>query len=568
MAQVSVHTAQPVLACLGQPICRLEPQAPGGRKRFFALGSGPGAQPRRARRRSSPSSAIATRDEDACWCSRSTVRRPSALLRRIAEDCGVAPERLTFIMTPTQSLAGTVQIAARSLEVALHKAHTLNSRCRTSSTAAARRRCRRRAPDFIAAMGRTNDAILYGGHGAALRRRPPRPRPKRWPTQLPSGASRDYGRPFAETFAAYKGDFYQIDPLLFSPGLVAGDRARERPLLPPRPPRSRAPRPLLRRDAARRMNRVALFVDQPDWHARRLGAAIAARGGEAVLCSLRDCAFRLGEGGAGIDDPRLRRRAAGCGARAQHRRRQLRAGDVASRAAARAARASGVAVINDARAIERCVDKSMTSFLLHRAGIPRRRRWSARATAAAQRWRAARPRGAGGKAALRLAGTGPRAPRARGSAAGARELWRRALPPALRRPRQRLARLPRHGDRRRARRRHDPPRALLDHQRRGAAGAASRSQLSERLGALSVAAVSAVGADYAGVDLIEDEDGALMILEVNSHAGLEGPAERCRRRHRRPACRPCPRARRLTPTRAARRCAKPISRPATASSRR
>jgi len=29
-----------------------------------------------------------------------------------------------------------------------------------------------------------------------------------------------YGRPFAETFAAYKGDFYQIDPMLFSPGVV------------------------------------------------------------------------------------------------------------------------------------------------------------------------------------------------------------------------------------------------------------------------------------------------------------------------------------------------------------
>ena len=37
---------------------------------------------------------------------------------------------------------------------------------------------------------------------------------------LPSGASRDYGKPFAETFAAYKGDFYQIDPMLFSPGVV------------------------------------------------------------------------------------------------------------------------------------------------------------------------------------------------------------------------------------------------------------------------------------------------------------------------------------------------------------
>jgi len=38
---------------------------------------------------------------------------------------------------------------------------------------------------------------------------------------LPSSASRDYGRPFAETFKSYKGDFYAMDRLLFSPAQVA-----------------------------------------------------------------------------------------------------------------------------------------------------------------------------------------------------------------------------------------------------------------------------------------------------------------------------------------------------------
>ena len=37
---------------------------------------------------------------------------------------------------------------------------------------------------------------------------------------MPSGGSRDYGRPFAEIFKAYKGDFYDMDPLLFSPAQV------------------------------------------------------------------------------------------------------------------------------------------------------------------------------------------------------------------------------------------------------------------------------------------------------------------------------------------------------------
>jgi methenyltetrahydromethanopterin cyclohydrolase len=37
---------------------------------------------------------------------------------------------------------------------------------------------------------------------------------------MPSGGSRDHGRPFAEIFKAYKGNFYDIDPLLFSPAQV------------------------------------------------------------------------------------------------------------------------------------------------------------------------------------------------------------------------------------------------------------------------------------------------------------------------------------------------------------
>ena len=37
---------------------------------------------------------------------------------------------------------------------------------------------------------------------------------------LPSGRSRDHGRPFADVFKAAKGDFYAIDPMLFSPARV------------------------------------------------------------------------------------------------------------------------------------------------------------------------------------------------------------------------------------------------------------------------------------------------------------------------------------------------------------
>ncbi len=73
--------------------------------------------------------------------------------------------------------------------------------------------------DELQAIGLTNDAILYGGgvvlevtgDDASLEQIGPR---------VPSSASPDYGRPFAEIFARYEHDFYRIDPMLFSPATV------------------------------------------------------------------------------------------------------------------------------------------------------------------------------------------------------------------------------------------------------------------------------------------------------------------------------------------------------------
>ena len=69
-------------------------------------------------------------------------------------------------------------------------------------------------------MGRTNDAILYGGrvHIAVLGAEADA---VKLANALPSQSSRDYGKPFVETFKSYGGDFYAIDPLLFSPARIA-----------------------------------------------------------------------------------------------------------------------------------------------------------------------------------------------------------------------------------------------------------------------------------------------------------------------------------------------------------
>jgi methenyltetrahydromethanopterin cyclohydrolase len=137
----------------------------------------------------------------------------------VAEKCGVRPEQTTLLIAPTASLVGSIQIAARAAETGLHKLVELGFDVRKVTAVFGLCPLAPVASDDLRAIGRTNDAILYGSQVyftvladdeelAALVDR------------IPSAASRDYGTPFHELFKRYGGDFFQIDRMLFSPAQV------------------------------------------------------------------------------------------------------------------------------------------------------------------------------------------------------------------------------------------------------------------------------------------------------------------------------------------------------------
>ena len=144
---------------------------------------------------------------------------PPELIEKVTRDCGISPERLTIVLTPTTSLAGNVQVVGRVLEVALHKVHALHFPLDRVVDGAGSAPVPPPAHDFLTGMGRTNDAIIYGGT-VHLYVTGPDEDARKLAEDLPSSRSRDYGKPFAETFKAYKGDFYAIDGMLFSPARV------------------------------------------------------------------------------------------------------------------------------------------------------------------------------------------------------------------------------------------------------------------------------------------------------------------------------------------------------------
>lgn len=138
----------------------------------------------------------------------------------VARRSGLAPQGLTMMIAPTASLAGGVQISARVLETALHKMLELGADIGDVLSGMGTAPLAPIAKDDLRAIGRTNDCILYGSQvhftirsdDDALAELVPR---------IPSSTSEDYGTPFYEIFQRYDGDFYKIDPHLFSPAHVS-----------------------------------------------------------------------------------------------------------------------------------------------------------------------------------------------------------------------------------------------------------------------------------------------------------------------------------------------------------
>jgi methenyltetrahydromethanopterin cyclohydrolase len=213
-----VRSSNPITACLASQYAGWRLASGEGKNAFFALASGP-ARALARREKLFEELAYKDRAESATLVLESSGPPPPVLVQKIAQDCQLPPHRLSFIYTPTQSLAGAVQIVARVLEVALHKAHELKFPVDRIVEGFGAAPLSPPHPDLITAMGRTNDAIIYAGRahlfvtGAVGDARA-------LADQLPSTTSRDYGEPFAQIFKRFKGDFYAVDPMLFSPAEV------------------------------------------------------------------------------------------------------------------------------------------------------------------------------------------------------------------------------------------------------------------------------------------------------------------------------------------------------------
>jgi methenyltetrahydromethanopterin cyclohydrolase len=212
---IQVMTDRPVMACLASQYAGWQISV----GKFFAMGSGP---MRAAYGKEALFDEIPGREMASFAVGVLEARQlpDDAVVTYLRERLGMPGERMILLTAPAASLAGTVQVVARSVETAIHKLHTLKFDLSKVVSAFGTAPVPPVSPNEITAIGRANDAILYGGRVVIWVRGDDAEFSEVGP-KVPSSGSRDHGEPFAAIFERYNRDFYKIDPMLFSPAQVA-----------------------------------------------------------------------------------------------------------------------------------------------------------------------------------------------------------------------------------------------------------------------------------------------------------------------------------------------------------
>ncbi len=212
---VTVWTDHPAVSCMASQYAGWAISV----DKFFAMGSGPLRAHARVERELFEKLEYGEDAERGVLVLEGRTPPTDEVAAWVAQKARLQPSQLTLVIAPTASLAGGVQIAARILETGLHKMEVLGFDVRRVVSGMGTAPVPPVAKNDLRAIGRTNDCILYGGQ-ARYTIRAGDAELAELAAKVPASASRDYGTPFYEIFQRYSGDFYKIDPLLFSPAEV------------------------------------------------------------------------------------------------------------------------------------------------------------------------------------------------------------------------------------------------------------------------------------------------------------------------------------------------------------
>jgi methenyltetrahydromethanopterin cyclohydrolase len=213
---IFVHTDHPAIATLGSQFAGWQIKG----NNFFALGSGPARALALKPKEIYEKIHYEDRASNGTIVLETNKKPPEELIKKLASECKITPNRLFIILTPTTSIAGSTQISGRVVETGIHRLTKLGLDPALIAHAWGCAPIMPVHPEFAEAMGRTNDAILYAGVTYYTLSGSDDEKLKAIFGKAPSGTSKRYGKPFKEILKEANNDFYRVDPNLFAPAVL------------------------------------------------------------------------------------------------------------------------------------------------------------------------------------------------------------------------------------------------------------------------------------------------------------------------------------------------------------
>ncbi len=214
---IRVLTDYPAIATLGS-------QFAGWRIKtddYFAMGSGPARALSLMPKELYDDIEYQDAWDKAVLCLEASAMPTKSAIEKISEKTKIDPNEIYILIAPTQSITGSVQISARVVETGIHKAHMIGLDPKKVVSAIGIAPIAPLHPSQLKMMGRTNDAILYGGEVYLyVDWKDDDDKLKELTEKIPSSSSDMYGKPFVEIFKDAGKDFYNIDPNIFAPAKI------------------------------------------------------------------------------------------------------------------------------------------------------------------------------------------------------------------------------------------------------------------------------------------------------------------------------------------------------------
>ncbi len=231
LPSVYVQTDHPALSTLGSQFAGWQVKVDD----FSAIGSGPARALALKPKKLYQKLGYSEESDVAVLVLETETKPPEEAIRQIAEKCNVSTENLFLVIFSTTSLAGSTQVSGRIVETGLHKLEMLGLDPLTVKHAWGYAPIIPLHPSSGEAMGRTNDAILYGGTASYTISYEDDKKLESIVRQAPSTASkamqeaRELAKKnprFLEIFKEAGFDFYKIDPNIFAPAIIIVNNLR------------------------------------------------------------------------------------------------------------------------------------------------------------------------------------------------------------------------------------------------------------------------------------------------------------------------------------------------------